>query len=147
MDPVSLAAAAMAVLSPYIIKAGEATASELAKQGLGKAEALLQALWVRWKGKPEQEKRLQDFVADPVAAKSGLESTLAVEIATDSAFAAELKKLLDGGRPEVFVRLFAKGSESVTGADIRNMLHGRVNVELTLDNVRSGTGFKADELG
>lgn len=147
MDPVSVAAAAMTVLSHYLFKAGEATASELAKQGLGKAEALLQSLWCRWKGLPEKEARLEDFVAGRTGAKSTLESALAVEISTDPAFAAELRKMFEGGPPEVFVKQHAKSSENVTAADIRKILRGRVRVEQILEDVKSGTAFKADEFG
>jgi len=69
MDPVTLATAAVAALSPYLAKAGEAFAKEAGKEGVSIGEAILKSLWGRWRGNPVAEAQLGSFIKDPEAGR------------------------------------------------------------------------------
>lgn len=147
MDPVTIATTALAVLTPYLAKGGETLASELSKQGLAKGEAVLQALWARWRGKPQAEARLASFVADPAAGRDAMSAALAVEATADPDFAAALDAMLKGGPADVFIEQAVGKAGEITGAQIREMLSGRVQVRQTVEEATKVVGVAIDRLG
>lgn len=152
MDPVSLATAAIAALSPYLVKAGEGIAQEIGKQALAKAEAILKGLWSRWRDKPDAEKRLAAYVEDSSKGKEAMTAALAVEIAGDPEFARMLEALLAGSaQPEVFIKQVAEKDGTligvdVVGTDVRDLLHGKWIIDQTLNGSGTATGLKIDTL-
>lgn len=147
MDPVAIATAAIAALAPYLVKAGEAVATELGKRGLTKGEAILRALWSRWGGRPDAKERLASYVADPATGREELTATLAGDIAADPSFASALDTLLKGGPPEVFVRQTIGEADEVIGAEIEEMLRGRLEVEQKVRKAGTVTGAKIGRMG
>lgn len=148
MDPISLVSAAMAALSPYLLKAGEHVAEAIGKQAVDKAEAILTGLWARWHGKPDAEKRLAAYVKDPSTGRDAMTAALAVEVAGDPEFARLLGDLLDDrARPEIFVEQLAEKNGNLTGADIRELFQGRVKIIQTLKDGGTAIGYKGDSVG
>lgn len=148
MDPISLASAVMAALAPYLLKAGEHVAEAIGKQAVDKAEAILKGLWVRWRGKPDAEKRLAAYVNDPSTGRDAMTAALAVEVAGDPEFARLLGDLLDGReRPEIFIEQLAEKNGNLTGAEIRELVQGRLEIHQTLKDGGTAIGLKSDSLG
>ena len=65
MDPATLAAAALAVLAPYMIKAGEKMAEKIGETLPENAGKLWTALTGKFKGKPAAEDAAQDLAKNP----------------------------------------------------------------------------------
>jgi hypothetical protein len=147
MDPATLATAAVTALTPYLAKAGEQFAKEAGKQGFAIGEAILKALWGRWRGKQEAETRLDRFIQDPEAGREGLTMALVAEVASDKTFAEALQTLLQGGSPAVFVDQTAGDVKELTGAEINEMIRGRLTVHQNVEKGDKITGAKIEKLG
>ena len=98
MDPIaSLAASVVAVLSPYLAKAGEEFAKEAGKTAANKFGALYQFLKTRFKKKPAAKEALADLEANPdnEDAKAALRRQLTKQMNADNTFVNTLRKILD----------------------------------------------------
>ena len=95
MDPVSVAMAVVAFLSPYLAEGGKAAA----KKG---GEALVSTLERRFKGKPAAEEALQDVKAAPqdADAQAALRLQLKKALAADAGFMAAVVRLLEQAEAE-----------------------------------------------
>jgi phage shock protein A len=103
MDPITLSAAAVAALSPYLAKAGEKLAESAGEAAWKGASRLYDALKRRVKG-TAAEAPLADLEAEPDESdnQADLRKALRRLLADDPTFAAELAALLpdaasDGG--------------------------------------------------
>ncbi len=93
MDPVTIATAVVAFLSPYFAEGGKAAAKKV-------GEALVATIKRRFQGKPAAEEALKDVEEAPQ--DEDLQAALRVQLKKvmrqDEAFAAELATLLDEAR-------------------------------------------------
>lgn len=147
MDPVTLATAAVATLTPYLAKASEEFAKEAGKKGFATAEALLKALWGRWRGNSQAASRLQQFVTNPDVGRESFTLALVAEVASDKPFADALQALLNGAPPEVFVDQTAKNVRDLTGAEIKEIVRGHVTINQDVEKADNVIGAKIDRLG
>ena len=95
MEPVSVAAGAVAVLAPYLAEAGKAAAGEVGKSTWAGATKL----WALLRGKlsrPEQQAALIDLQAQPLDADVQAAARVQVKkaLAEDGGLLAELAALL-----------------------------------------------------
>jgi hypothetical protein len=97
MDPISLAATAVAALAPYLAKASEKFAEETGKAVADKIGALYQVLKTRFEDKPAAKETLTDLEANPSDedSKAALRRQLTKQMTSDPAFAEDLRKLLN----------------------------------------------------
>jgi hypothetical protein len=147
MSVTMLAGSAVALLGPYVAKVAEGAAEELGKQALEKGEALLSALWARWKGKPEAEATLSGFVKDPAAGKANLQTELAVDLAADPKFRESLQALIDGGSPEAFQTQVVRNAAYVKGPEIVRLVRGRATQMQDVQGADTVIGPKIDTIG
>src|SRR5687768_9415265 len=97
MDPIaSLSASAVAVLAPYLAKAGEEFAKVTGKAAAGKIDELYQALKARFNNKPIAKEALADFEAKPEDedVQAALRLQLKKQMSSDSALVDLLKQLM-----------------------------------------------------
>ncbi|MCQ0987163.1 hypothetical protein [Jiella marina] len=142
MDLVSIASAAVIALTPFLTKVGESAGEEVGKKTLAVGEKLLELLYRRWQGKPEAEDRLANLATGEESAKADLQSALAVEMATDAKFAELVKAILENDdAPELNIDQDIVDGEELTGARIREVLRGRINVRQKAENVKTVTGI------
>src|SRR4051794_28254964 len=94
MDPISLAAAAVAVLSPYLAKAGEGAAKKLGEEAVDGAGKLLG--WMRAKLGGGAKEALEELATTPGDQdnQAVLRKQLAKALQADPALAAELQAML-----------------------------------------------------
>jgi hypothetical protein len=100
MDPLTLATAATALLSPYIVKFAEKGAEKLGEalpDGIGK---LWTAIGDKFKGKPAAEEAAKDLAAKPDDAdnQAAFRKELKKTLTDDEPFLAELTKLLQAAQ-------------------------------------------------
>jgi class 3 adenylate cyclase len=106
MDPATIGALAsgvVAVLAPYLAKAGEEFAKEVGKTASSKMGALYQAVKARLHGHPAAAKALADLEVTPddEDAQAALRLQLKKQMEADGAFADTLRRLLEEiGRDE-----------------------------------------------
>lgn len=98
MDIVQIATAAVALLAPYLIKAGESAAGKVGEKALEKVEALYQAIRRRFAADKNDyaEKTLQRMEEQPTSegCQAALADILAEKAQNDPGFAQELMQLV-----------------------------------------------------
>lgn len=147
MDPITVASAVMAALSPYLVKAGETIAGEVGKGALSKGAALFKVLYARWSGDETAKQRLA-LAGESPEKRGQLESAVAMELARDPAFAESVQKLLaDGSKPEVFVELEVGKDSDVLGASIDDLRRGLVNIVIKAGDHSKVKGFEGKTVG
>jgi hypothetical protein len=108
MDPTALAAAATALLAPYVAKAGEKLAEKVGEKLPEQMGKLWTAIAAKFKGKPAAEEAAKDLAANPKDEDN------------QAAFRKELKKLLaeDGGFVNELEQLLksAQAATSITAS-------------------------------
>ena len=147
MDPVTIATAALTVLSPYVKHAGEALVKTVGEVALEKAKGLLGWLKSRFAGDPVATKDLSRFEADPDKFESGLKSTIEEKAQTDPAFAAELKKRLDEIGPQIVVFQKIKDGKLAVGVEADRIQSGKVSVTQDNENVDTSIGVRSKTIG
>ena len=97
MDPVTIAAAAVAALSPYLAKAGEKIADAAGEAAWKKVGDLYDSLKHKFAGKPAAQGALEDLVKDPTDAdtQAALRKELKKLLAEDGDMLNELSAMLD----------------------------------------------------
>jgi hypothetical protein len=133
MDPVTIATAVVAFLSPYFAEGGKAAAKKV-------GEALVATIKRRFQGKPAAEEALKDVEEAPQ--DEDLQAALRVQLKKvmqqDEAFAAELATLLDEAlrsAPATYQitvsNVIAEGDNAVAGGQVAvgRDLEGDVSID------------------
>jgi hypothetical protein len=97
MDPVTIASAAVAALSPYLAKAGEKIADAAGEAAWKTVGNLYDSLKHKVAGKPAAQGALEDLVKDPTDAdtQAALRKELKKLLAEDGDMLRELSAMLD----------------------------------------------------
>lgn len=135
------------MITPYLVKGGEAFAEEVGKATYQKVTDLVHRLEAWWKGDPVAQAAASAVPANPELNAKRLGGMLDDAFEGDPAFVADVRRLMDDLGPEVKVIQEMKLANGVTGAEIGRMISGRVTVTQTIDEATNVTGFKADEIG
>jgi hypothetical protein len=96
MEPTTLAASAIALLSPYLAKAGTKAADEVGKKLPEYAAKIWTAIRDKFKGKPAAEEAVQDLLEKPEDGMKQVvfQNQLLKVLESDDAFAESLLALL-----------------------------------------------------
>jgi hypothetical protein len=102
MDPQTIATTAVTVLSPYLAKAGEKAVEEVGKKLPDQIGHVWRAIMAKFTGKPAAEEAVKDLVATPddTDNQAAFRKELRKVLETDTAFAAEMERLLSSARSE-----------------------------------------------
>lgn len=144
---ISLAATAISIVAPYIVKGAESFASEVGKELAGSVGALCTRLSRWWQHEPVAEAAVSQISKDPAKYGKLLETLLADDLARDSNFAAEVTRLVDDIGPQIHVVQRIVIANGVTGADIGTLARGKVVVEQQIGEATDVTGVKATRVG
>jgi hypothetical protein len=132
VDPLSLAAAAIALLVPYFQQAAgaaaERTGEVLAESALPKVKALYEKLRTRLPRGGYRGALLDGVREEPddTGRQEILTTELAKVLSEDHEFAAELAKLVDDAQAAAGTRIKASDAGVVAGRDVRQLAGGDV---------------------
>lgn len=115
MEPLTLAATAVAFLSPYLAKAGEKAVEEVGKKLPTAVGKLWQAIMARCKDKPAAAEAVKDVVAQSQDEdnQAALRKELRKVLEAEPAFVAELERLLATAQREAGDTITNTGSGAV----------------------------------
>jgi hypothetical protein len=147
MDPATIAAAALTILSPYVKDAGRELVKTVGEVTLEKSKALLGWLKDRFAGDAVAAKDLSRFESDPDKFESGLKSTLEEKAQSDPDFATELKRRVDEIGPQIAVFQRVKDGKNVVGVDADSIRSGKTSVTQDAERVDNITGVRAKTIG
>jgi hypothetical protein len=140
MDPVTVATAAVSVLSPYLVKVGEKAAEEVGKRLPDLPGKLWNAIIGKFRGKPAAEEAVQDLLANPDDDdnRAAFRKELRKVLETDASFAAEFERLLGSAQGTGGDTITVTGSGAAAtrggtaagagGVAVRGDVHGGVNI-------------------
>jgi hypothetical protein len=147
MDPTTIAAAAITILSPYVKDAGKELIKTVGEVTLEKAKGLLAWLKERFAGDPVAAKDLSRFEADPDKFEPSLQATIEEKAQADPAFGVELKKRIDEVGPQIAVFQRIKDGKNVTGIETDTFRSGKASVTQEAEKVDNMTGVRAKTIG
>ena len=127
MDPATLAASALAILSPYLIKAGGAAAQKIGEALPENAKKLWEALSAQFRAKPGGAEAVKNMSADPTNqnALEALRSGLKEALETDPEFMDQMKRLFENARKES-INLSAVASNNSNAVNIGGNVEGNI---------------------
>jgi len=150
MDPLTLAAAVIALLKPFATKAADQFAGEAGRAVWDKTAALLTRLRSALTKDPAVRDGVDEFVREPDAQADAAQALLAQEFQRDPALRAEIEALIADIKragPQVAVVQQMKVAEDVVGIEARRMSRGSASVRQDADHAVRMTGAKIDEIG
>jgi hypothetical protein len=147
MDPLTLATAALNILSPYAKDAGKELVKTIGEIGFEKAKGLFTWLKQKFSGDPSASKDFSRFEADPDTFEPGLKATIKEKVEQDPDFAAELQKRIDEIGPMITVFQEIKKGKNVIGVDADEIHSGKVGVTQKADDVESITAVRVKKIG
>ena len=147
MDPLTIATAALTILTPYAKDAGRELVKTAGEIALDKAKGLLGWLKERFAGDPVAAKDLSRFEADPNTFEPSLHATIREKAQTDPAFAAELQKRIDEIGPLITVFQRMKEGKNVTAVEARQISSGTITATQEIEKGENIRGVHADKIG
>jgi len=154
IDPITatLAANAVAVVTPLVMKGAEKIAEELGGYAADKIKGVLNSLKSRFSKNKEAEESLQRFEEKLDRSSTAVvKDYLQEELANDKQFAAELQKLLQDvkkSKPDIEVYIKNVSGKIVTGFDLGVVEGGKFKADIQdVHGADEVVGFKADRIG
>jgi predicted lipid-binding transport protein (Tim44 family) len=128
---IDIAGSVVALLAPYLVKAGESAAQEMGKTGFGKVKAIYQAIAQKFSRDDHGQQALKRLEEKPLDEKRqrDLIDLLAKNVTEDPEFAKKLAVLVENvteGNPtnQVVTQIFGSVEKYVTIGDV----HGNVSI-------------------
>jgi hypothetical protein len=131
MDPVTLATAVLAVLSPYLVKAGEKLAEEVGGSLPENAGKLWTALSKKFKGKPAAEEAMADLAKKPDDEdnQAAVRKQIKKAVEEEPDLLPVLAELLENARKEaISIRGSAIAGDGSTAINIGGNVQGNIVV-------------------
>jgi hypothetical protein len=115
MDPLSIGAAVVTLLTPYVADAGKEFVTAVGEAGLEKTKELLHWLKAKFAGDPVAAKDLSRFEKNPAGYATPLQETIDAKVKEDPAFSAEVARRMNDLGPFVTIVITAKNLQNVRG--------------------------------
>jgi hypothetical protein len=147
MDPVTIATAAIAILTPYVKDAGQELVKTVGEIAVQKTKRLLGWLKEQFTGDPVASKDLERFKKDPAAFEPGLKAAITEKAQADPVFAGELKKQVDEIGPLLNIRVTIDDGEDVLGLKAGKVHGGKINVDIDMHKGKNVKGADVTDFG
>lgn len=141
MDPATIAAAVMTVLTPYLREAGKEALNTAGELALGKAKSLLTLLRERLSGDATAAKDLSRYESSPEKFEPWLQATLEEKMQADPGLRSELQTRIDELRSELQVFQRIKEGTNVVGIEA-DVAPAKATVRQEADKVNGITGIR-----
>ena len=143
----SLAAAAIALVAPYLAVGAEGFAKKGGEAAVEGVKALASRLKDWWSDDPVAKPAAENLSSNPQAYQEILTGLLATKLEDDPAFRTEIEALVGALEPHVDVVQRIGKAQGVVGADIRKLISGSVRVDQTVEEAETVVGARIDEMG
>jgi hypothetical protein len=146
----TIAAGAIALLTPYIARAAGEFAGEAGKAAWQLAEQLFRRLRTAAVGHPSASRSLDEFEQSPERSRAETQEALQGLLEGDPKLAKEVVGILDQVKslgPAVLVTQRIKEAEDVVGLKARRLNRGSVDVQQEMDRGNRVIGAEIDEIG
>lgn len=150
MDPGTIAASVVALLSPYLAKATEEFAGEAGKTAFEKAAGLWRRINAAFGADEPSAAILKAFELEPALNVEQLKAALEARMAADQQFANVISAEIDEiRRASPHVRVVQKmiEVETLVGVKAKRLRAGTVDVGQEVKTATNVTGVELDEIG
>ena len=150
MDPATLAAGAITLLTAYLAKAGAEFAEEGGKAAWRLAGRLLDRLRLAVKGKPREQKALEEFSGDPSGVRVATQEMLQRMFEENAAQWNDIDRILQEVKrlgPDVSNDQRIQEAEKVVGVKARHMSSGALRVNQEIEKGTDITGLEIEDIG
>src|SRR5262245_38795829 len=103
MDPATIAASVIALLTPYVADAGKELVKTAGEVGVGKVKTLLSWLKQQFADDPAADKDLTRFEESPEAFTPALKASIEEKVRDNPAFAAGLEQHVKDAAPIISI--------------------------------------------
>jgi hypothetical protein len=117
MDPVTIGAAVVTILAPYVADAGKEMVKTVGEAGVEKTKELMKWLKGKFAGDPVASTDLSRFEKDPTGYAKPLQDTIETKVKEDPAFSAEITKRMNDLQPYVKIIQEFEEAQGVTGVE------------------------------
>ena len=128
MDPVTIGAAVVTLLTPYAKDAGKELVKSVGEAGVQKTKDLMRWLKTKFAGDPVASSDLSRFEKDPKAFAPGLEATIVSKAQNDAAFSTELEQRVNELGPVLKIVQEFEHSTDMIGLDADAVKSGQIDV-------------------
>ncbi|MDE3819730.1 hypothetical protein [Sinorhizobium meliloti] len=142
-----LAASAISLVTPYLVKGSEEFAKGAGKAAFGAVEDLVRRLQEWWRGDPIAATAVGNLASEPQKYAEELARSLSKALANDAELAADLERLTNSAAPYAEIVQNIGFASGVTGADIKSFIEGRLKVVQHISKASNTTGLKVETFG
>jgi hypothetical protein len=147
MDPATIAASVITLLTPYVADAGKELVKTAGEVGVGKVKTLLSWLKQQFADDPAATKDLTRFEKSPEAFTPALQASIEEKVRDNPAFAAGIEQHVKDAAPIIsIIQTFTSG-KNILGADVDAVRTGNVSLTQKGDTVDGMTGLRSKTIG
>lgn len=147
MDPATIGASVVALLSPYVADAGKQIVKAVGEEGVNKTKELLQWLRQKFAADPAASEQLKDFEQNPEEIAEELEHTVATKARDDQQFMAEITTRMKELQPVLVIIQKYEDADGLTGLKAKRF-SGRTSASVTQEGKkgRNITGGEFEDI-
>ena len=147
MDPATIGASVVALLSPYVADAGKQIVKAVGEEGVRKTKELLQWLRQKFDADPVASEKLKDFEQNPQASAEELQETVAAKARDDQQFMAEITTRMKELQPVLVIIQDYEDAEGLTGLKAKRF-SGKTSASVTQKGKtgRNTTGAEFEDI-
>jgi hypothetical protein len=128
MDPLTIGASVVAILTPYAKDAGKELVKTAGEAGLEKIKGLLHWLKGKFAGDPVAATDLSRFEKDPTTFGPALQATIATKAQDDPAFAREIGDRVKDLGPVLTIIQTYENARNVVGLEADRLTAGKISI-------------------
>jgi len=147
MDPLTIGASVVALLTPYAKDAGKELVKTVGEAAVQKTKDLMQWLKAKFAGDPVASSDLSRFEKDPKTFAPALEATIESKAKEDPAFSAELEQRVNELGPVLRIVQEFEQATDVIGLDADAVKSGQIDVTQKGKTAERTTGVKVKTIG
>jgi hypothetical protein len=147
MDPATLAASAISILTPYVAKGAKELVDSIGQVAYDHAKKLLTTLKTRWSADPVASDSLSRFEKKPEVHAPALQEIVEERIAADPKLRDEVAQTVKDIGPTLSILIKMTKGEGVTGLEAENVNRGNIDVTLEIQEGKDVHGAKIKNFG
>jgi hypothetical protein len=147
MDPATLATSCIAILAPYVAKAGKELVETVGQVAYDHAKTLFNNLKARWSSDPAASTALTDFEKNPKENAEALRTVVQQRLESDKQLQDQVAQTVKDMGPRLDVFMKITEGEDVVGAKIKNFTRGTATVNIEAGKLVKGVGADVENLG
>jgi hypothetical protein len=147
MDPATLAASVISILTPYVTKGAKELVETVGQAAYDHARKLLTTLKTRWSADPVAVDSLTRFEKKPEVHAPVLQEIVEERIAADPQLRDEVAQTVKDIGPKLTILIKMAKGEDVTGLEAENVNRADVGVTLEIQEGKKVVGARIKNLG